>query len=301
MKNIGILITDPEDWTTKSLIETASHNNINPIPINLADAEVTIGTNITYHAGDINLQDLDAIIVRDAGGGNGEGIIFRFDILRQLENFGIPVINSPASIQNAANKYHATYLLAEANIPVPPTKGVQDIESAMNALESFEDAIIKPVFGYKGKGIYRIKNAQLINPDGNLDDTPAREFVSRMMNERKMLYIQKYIANPGRDIRAFVVGDEVIGAIYRKAEGGWLYNLSQGGNTEKCMLGKEQEELCVRACEKMGAEYAGVDLIEGKDGNMVLEVNATPSGAGIYRTWGINPAEKIIDHLMERL
>jgi tetrahydromethanopterin:alpha-L-glutamate ligase len=150
-------------------------------------------------------------------------------------------------------------------------------------------------------GISRIKNGQLINPDGNLDDISAREFVGRMMNERKMLYIQKYIANPGRDIRAFVVGDEVIGAIYRKAEKGWLNNLSQGGNTEKCMLGKEQEELCVRACEKMGAEYAGVDLIEGKDGNMVLEVNATPSGAGIYRTWGINPAEKIIDHLMERL
>lgn len=301
MKNIGILITDPEDWTTKSLIEATSHNRINPIPINLADAEVTIGTNITYHAGDINLQDLDAIIVRDAGGGNGEGIIFRFDILRQLENYGIPVINPPASIQNAANKYHATYLLAEANIPVPPTKGVQDIESAMNALESFGDAIIKPVFGYKGMGIYRIRNGQLINPDGNLDDTPAREIVSRMMNERKMLYIQKYIANPGRDIRAFVVGDEVIGAIYRKAEKGWLNNLSQGGNTEKCMLGKEQEELCVRACEKMGAEYAGVDLIEGKGGNMVLEVNATPSGAGIYRTWGINPAEKIIDHLVEWL
>ncbi|APH39051.1 tetrahydromethanopterin:alpha-L-glutamate ligase [Methanohalophilus halophilus] len=301
MKNIGILITDPEDWTTKSLIEATSNNRITPIPINLADAEVTIGTNITYHAGDINLQDLDAIVARDAGGGNGDGVIFRFDILRQLESCGIPVINSPASIQNAANKYHATYLLAEANIPVPPTKGVQDTESAMNTLASFEDAIIKPVFGYKGMGIYRIKNGQIIYPDGNMDDTPVRGFVSRMMNERGMLYIQKYIANPGRDIRAFVVGDEVIGAIYRKAEKGWLNNLSQGGNTEKCMLEKEQEELCIRTCEKIGAEYAGVDLIEGKDGNMVLEVNATPSGAGIYRTWGINPAEKIIDHLMERL
>jgi tetrahydromethanopterin:alpha-L-glutamate ligase len=113
--------------------------------------------------------------------------------------------------------------------------------------------------------------------------------------------MQEFVENPGRDIRAFVVGEEVIAAIYRSSADGWVNNLSQGGSSSRCVLGDKQEELCVRASEAVGTAYAGVDLIEGKNTDMVLEVNATPSGAGIYKTWGINPADRIIGHIIEKL
>jgi len=116
-----------------------------------------------------------------------------------------------------------------------------------------------------------------------------------------MLYIQEFIENPGRDIRAFVVGGVAIGAIYRKAaSGSWVNNLSQGGSADRCVLTDEQKELAEKASLAIGTTFAGVDIIEGyvkESSPKILEVNGTPSGKGIYDAWGINPAEHIVEYI----
>jgi tetrahydromethanopterin:alpha-L-glutamate ligase len=129
-----------------------------------------------------------------------------------------------------------------------------------------------------------------------------------------MLYIQEFIKNPGRDIRAFVVGGTTIGAIYRKAaSGSWVNNLSQGGRADRCVLTEEQKEIAEKAARAIGTTFAGVDIIEGlpgkldrknsifssqtQGGSQVLEVNGTPSGKGIFESWGINPAESIVKYV----
>jgi tetrahydromethanopterin:alpha-L-glutamate ligase len=139
-----------------------------------------------------------------------------------------------------------------------------------------------------------------------------------LLEERGMLYIQEFIENPGRDIRAFVVGGKAIGAIYRKAvSGSWINNLSQGGSADRCSLTEEQKEIAEKAALAVGTAFAGVDIVEGMTDNLgkevkvhssqtggspkILEVNGTPSGRGIFDAWGINPAEYIIEYIVSIL
>ncbi|MDD3317784.1 MAG: tetrahydromethanopterin:alpha-L-glutamate ligase, partial [Methanosarcina sp.] len=267
-----------------------------------------------FKVGDVKLCDLDAIIVRDAGAGAFEGVSFRFDILRELEAEGIPVVNSPEAIRDAANKYHTSYLLAKTGLPVPETIAVQNVEAALRVISRFEDAIIKPVFGYKGKDIARVKGGEIQFSDRKVESSSLEAILSKLLEERGMLYIQKFIENPGRDIRAFVVGGTAIGAIYRNAaSGSWVNNLSQGGNADRCVLTEEQKELAEKAALAIGTTFAGVDIIEGfaekidkeieikpnqiEEKPQILEVNGTPSGKGIFDAWGINPAEYIINYI----
>ncbi|MGP8322077.1 MAG: tetrahydromethanopterin:alpha-L-glutamate ligase [Methanosarcinaceae archaeon] len=298
---IGIAITDPTDWTAIALIAAAKQKHLAPAIINLHNVDVKIQHGIHYNANDTDLSGLDAVIVRDVGAGTLEGVSFRFDILRQLEMNGTLVINTPQSIQNAANKYHSTCLLAQADLPIPSTRAVQDTENALNALADYGDAVIKPIFGYKGIGIVRIKDGIALQPNNKPCPEPVEQLIDKLITEKEMLYIQEFIKNPGRDIRAFVINGKVIGAIYRKAaDGTWLNNLSQGGTAARCVLSQNQEDICIRAAETIGTVFAGVDIIEEKDDQdsaVILEINGTPSGAGIYEAWGINVAEKIIDYV----
>jgi tetrahydromethanopterin:alpha-L-glutamate ligase len=323
MKKIGIVITDPDDWTAKALINAAREKGFFPYALDLRTAEVSINTTNSKSAVNIktevlSLSELDAIIVRDIGAGAFEGVSFRFDILRELEEEGILVINSPEAIRNAANKYYASYFLAKAGIPAPKTIAVQDLKKALRVVSEFGDSVIKPVFGYKGKDIARIKNEEVFFSDRNIKPVSLEASLEKLLEERGMLYIQEFIENPGRDIRAFVVDGTAIGAIYRKAAAGsWVNNLSQGGSADRCILNDEQKRLAEKASLAIGTIFAGVDIIEGlkehhikeevndcsakENTSKILEVNGTPSGKGIYDAWGINPAEKIIEYLLNSL
>jgi len=306
MKKIGIAVTDPEDWTARALINAAKNKGFSPYTLDLRTAVVDMKTTssestVHFRAGDLSLSDLDAVIVRDVGAGAFEGVSFRFDILRELEAGGIPIINSPEAIQNAANKYHASYLMSKALLPAPDTIAVQDLEAALRAVSRFGDSVIKPVFGYKGKNIARIKNGEVLFSDRKSTSVSLEAALENLLTERGMLYIQEFIENPGRDIRAFVVGGVAIGAIYRKAaSGSWVNNLSQGGSADRCVLTDEQKELAEKASLAIGTTFAGVDIIEGyvkESSPKILEVNGTPSGKGIYDAWGINPAEHIVEYI----
>ncbi|MBN1134433.1 MAG: RimK family alpha-L-glutamate ligase [Methanosarcinaceae archaeon] len=301
MKKIGIAINDSKDWTAKALIESTRQKKIEPSVINLKNAAATIHLGVSYSANGTDLSELDALIVRDVGAGVFDGVSFRFDVLRQLAKEGVMVVNTPEAIQNAANKYYSTCLLAKADLPIPRTEAVQSTGDALNSIAEFGDAIIKPVFGYKGIGILRIKDGTACWSDKRETTTSIEKLINDMIRERGMLYIQKFITNPGRDIRAFVVNGNVIGAIYRTApKGSWINNISQGGTAGRCVLSSELEELCIKAAETIGTVFAGVDIIEGPDDATILEVNGTPSGEGVYKAWGINAAEHIIDYITSR-
>ncbi|WP_406656718.1 tetrahydromethanopterin:alpha-L-glutamate ligase [Methanolobus sp. ZRKC2] len=300
MKKLGIAVTDPDDWTAKSFVESAKRKGIEVCAIDLREAKADINDHLSYNTGSMDLKELDALIVRDMGTGKNDSVTFRFDILRQLETEGTAVINPSSAIQNAANKYHCSYLFSRAGIPIPETRVVQDPKTAMKTLEYFQDTVLKPVFGYKGIGISRIKDGKIIKPDGTNGGGGVEELVKSVLEEKGMIFIQEFVESSGRDIRAFVIDGEVVGSIYRQAaEGWWLSNLSQGGSPAKCILSDEQEEMCIKAAEAVGTVFAGVDIIEGPEGSRVLEINATPSGAGIYSAWNIDVTERIIESILK--
>ena len=283
--NIGIAITDPNDWTSDALIRSVRMRGANPVPFRLSE--------IASYAFNFSMIDrVDAVIVRDVGAGAFEEVSFKFDLLRILEK-KVPVINTPESIRNAANKYYSLHLLKKAGLPVPETVVTSDADVAMDTLDRWGEAVTKPIFGYKGIGIRRFQSGS------NLYDS-NRESIDEILSERGVLYLQEFIPME-MDIRAFVVGDRVAGAIYRYAQNGWITNLSQGGTPERCLLDSEQEEACVLASRSVGTAFAGVDIAETDDGFLILEVNGTPSGRGIYEACGVEVTEDIVDYVISIL
>ena len=291
---IGVVLTDPDDWTANAFMTNISKRGANVIPITLATLSASISAS-DFAIFDTDLKDLlalDAIIVRDVGISFAlEQISFKFDLLRQFEIANIPVMNSPMAIQNAANKFFSFHLFKQAQLPIPRTIVTSDLGVALKTTKELGNVVAKPIFGSQGKGIVKLESTQ---PE-------LKQKLATLLNERGVLYLQQFVPNLGRDIRVFVVGEEALGAIYRISQtGSFISNLSQGGTALKCELTEEMRILAVNAANAVGADFAGVDLIEGDERLFVLEVNATPSGKGIKLACGIDVTERIIERMFER-
>ena len=156
----------------------------------------------------------------------------------------------------------------------------------MAAFRSLGDVIVKPLFGSMGLGMVRVS-----------DEEMAFRVFRAIEQIRGVYYLQRTIDHAGRDIRAFVVGGRVLGAIERRAEG-WRTNLARCGSARTVRLSDEWAGLAVRAAAAVGAEYAGVDLLPARDGQVyVLEVNGIPGWQGLQEATGIDVAAALIDHL----
>ncbi len=291
---IGVALTDPEDWTARAFVRSIEQRGAEAVPINLATISTSIST-MEFTIFDARLQELsfDALIVRDVGISLAlEEIAVKHDLVKLFEASGIPVMNSSDAIQNAANKFYSFYLFRRARLPIPRTLVTAELDVAVKAVETFGTALAKPTFGSQGKGIVKLDSAQR--------DLTAK--LAALIRERGMLYLQEFVPNPGRDIRVFVVGDAALAAIYRVSSvGAYVSNLSQGGTPVACNITEEIRDIAVRAAKAIGADFAGVDLLEGEAGLVVLEINGTPSGKGINRACGIDVTETIVDRLFERL
>jgi tetrahydromethanopterin:alpha-L-glutamate ligase len=291
--NIGIVLTDPEDWTSRAFIKSLEKRGAKPVPINLATLSASLSSS-DFSIFDANLKgvDLDAVIVRDVGISFAlELISFKFDLLQQLE-MSVPVMNSSEALQNAANKFLSFRLFNQAQLPIPRTLVTAELDIALKAIDEWGSSVVKPIFGSQGKEIVKLENTQ---PD-------VKSELEALLKKRGVLYVQEFVPNPGRDIRVFVVGEEALGAMYRVSVGdSFVSNLSQGGTPVACTVTEEMREFAVRATQSVGADFAGVDLIEGEEGLFLLEINGTPSGKGINQACGIDVTERIVDLLFERL
>jgi RimK family alpha-L-glutamate ligase len=238
------------------------------------------------------LLDVDAVLARIIPAGSLEQMIYRVDALHWIEKRGVPVINSARAIERSVDKFYTTALLQEAGLPTPETTVCEGASDAMAALETMGDAIVKPLFGSMGHGMVRVT-----------DPDTAFRVVRALEQLHVVYYIQRTVDHGGRDVRVFVLGGRVLGAIERLApDGQWRTNVSLGGAARPVELPAAWEEMALRAAAATGAEYAGVDLLPSRDGTVfVLEVNGIPGWQGLKQATGIDVAGAIVDYLVERV
>jgi len=240
----------------------------------------------------IPILDADAVLARIIPSGSLEQIIFRVDALHWIEDRGITVINSPRAIERSVDKFYTTALLGEAGLPTPDTVVCESVDAAMAAVRAMGDVVIKPIFGSLGHGMVRVS-----------DPDVALRIIRALDQTRAVFYVQRAIDHDGRDVRAFVVGGRVLGAIERRApEGDWRTNVARGGTARPFELPSKWAQLAVRAAAAIGADYAGVDLLPSRDGEVfVLEVNGIPGWEGLQRSTGIDVAAAIVAQVEARL
>ena len=231
-----------------------------------------------------------AVLARIIPAGSLEQVIFRVDALHTLEERGIPVINSPRAIERTVDKLWTSALLERAGLPVPETVVCEHPDEALAAFRALGDVIVKPLFGSMGLGMVRVTTEEM-----------AFRVFRTLETIRGVYYIQRAIDHAGCDVRAFVVGGRVIGAIERSAPG-WKTNLARGGRARATTLSPEWAELALRAARAVGADYAGVDLLPARDGTVyVVEVNGIPGWRGLQEATSIDVAAAIVEHLLGRV
>jgi RimK family alpha-L-glutamate ligase len=236
--------------------------------------------------------DADAVLARIIPAGSLEQMIYRVDALHWIETRGVPVLNSARAIERSVDKFYTTALLQEAGLPTPETVACEGANDAMSALQTMGDAIVKPLFGSMGHGMVRVADPDM-----------AFRVVRALEQLHVVYYIQRTVDHGGRDVRVFVLGGRVLGAIERLApDGQWRTNVSLGGVARPIDLPASWEEMALRAAAVIGADYAGVDLLPSRDGTVfVLEVNGIPGWQGLKQATGIDVAGALVDYLSERV
>ena len=210
--------------------------------------------------------------------------------LRILNAFGVQTVNTAAVAEACGDKLTTSTLLAKAGLPQPRNVVAFSPESALEALEELGyPAVVKPVVGSWGRLLAKVN-------DRDAAEAIFEHKATLGSTQHQIFYVQEYIEKPGRDIRAIVIGDRVLTAMYRKSEH-WITNTARGGEGELCPISPEIESLCLNAAQAMGGGVLAVDLIEHSErGFLVNEINHTMEFHTMQPLSGVDVAGEIVEY-----
>jgi ribosomal protein S6--L-glutamate ligase len=284
---IAILSCSPKCYSTSRLKEAALARGHKAVVLNTLSCSIDVEKDepgIIYRGK--SLSHYDAVIPRI-----GASITFYgLAVLRQLEQMGVYTINPARAIARSRDKLHSMQILSRRDIGIPRTAFVKRKDDVMPAIERIGGApvIIKLLEGTQGVGVILADTSKI-----------AQAIIETLQSTKQNVLIQKFVKeSKGTDIRAFVVGDRVVGAMRRQASGDeFRSNVHRGGTATQVELSQEYETTAVRAAQIMGLDMAGVDMLEGNDGPQVMEINSSPGLEGIEGATKVDIAGQIIEQI----
>ena len=237
----------------------------------------------TVYYGGESLEKADAVIPRIGASQTFYGTA----VVRQFETMGSYCVNSSEAITASRDKLKSLQILAQDGINMPVTgfaSHTMDIEGVIEKVGSVP-LVMKLLQGTQGQGIVLAETRKA-----------AESVMSAFRQLEADILVQEFIKeSSGTDIRALVVGDNVVAAMRRIApEGEFRSNVHRGGRTEQIILNQEEEKIAVGAASVLGLRIAGVDLMRSKRGPLVLEVNSSPGLEGIEASSGVDVAGNIV-------
>jgi ribosomal protein S6--L-glutamate ligase len=288
---ISILSRQPRSYSTKRLKEAALGRGHKVQVMDTLRFAISVEeeTPDLYYRGK-RVGRYDAVIPRI-----GASITFYgCAVVRQFEQMGVYSLNPSQGITVSRDKLRAMQILSRHTIGIPMTAFVRSRSDVLPAIERVGGApvIIKLLEGTQGIGVILADSIKV-----------AEAIIETLQSAKQNVLIQKFVAESrGTDIRALVVGDRVVAAMRRRAQGGeFRSNVHRGGRSEAVELDPEYERVAIRAAHIMGLNVCGVDMLESADGPQIMEVNSSPGLEGIERATGLDIAGEIIEHLENQL
>ncbi len=288
---IAVLSRAPHSYSTQRLRAAAQQRGHNVKVLNT----LRFAIDLTADAPDLffrgkQLSDYDAILPRI-----GNSITyFGTAVVRQFEQMDVYTPNTANGISSARDKLRANQILSRHNIAMPPTAFVRNRADVRPAIERVGGApvVIKLLEGTQGIGVILAPQVKV-----------AEAIIETLHSTKQNVLIQKFIAESrGRDIRALVVGDRVVAAMRRVADGDeFRSNVHRGGRVEPVTLDPVYEQTAVRSAQIMGLRVAGVDMLESDEGPLVMEVNSSPGLQGIEAATNLDVAGAIIDYIANQV
>jgi ribosomal protein S6--L-glutamate ligase len=284
---MAILSCNPKCYSTRRLREAAKQRGHSVKVLNTLKFAIDLEQgNPDLYFRQKRLSLYDAVLPRI-----GASITyFGTAVVRQFEQMDVFCANSSASIVTSRDKLRSLQILSRHQIGIPKTTFVRDKRDVLPAIERVGGApvVIKLIEGTQGIGVLLAESVE-----------SAAAIIEMLQSQKQSVLIQKFVAeSKGRDIRAFVVGDQVVAAMRRVAQGQeFRSNVHRGGHTEPVNLDETYRETAVRAAQIMGLRVAGVDLLEGESGPQVMEVNSSPGLEGIEGSTQLDIAGAIVDYM----
>ncbi len=284
---LAILSCSPKCYSTRRLREAADQRGHKVKVLN------TLNFAIDLREGDPDLfyrqkllSHYDAILPRIGASITYYGTA----VVRQFEQMDIFCANSSSGLTNSRDKLRSLQILSKHHIGIPETTFVRDKKDVLPAIERVGGApvVIKLIEGTQGIGVLLAESVK-----------SAEAIIELLQSQKQSVLIQKFVAeSKGRDIRAFVIGDRVVAAMRRVAQGQeFRSNVHRGGRTEQVVLDTTYCETAIRAAQIMGLRIAGVDMLESSEGPQIMEVNSSPGLEGIERCTQLDIAGAVIDYI----
>jgi len=213
-------------------------------------------------------------------------------ISKIYEANGVQVVNTPQVAERCGDKYVTSQILVQHGIPTPRVLMAFDEESALAAVDEMGyPCVMKPVVGSWGRLLAKVDNRPMAES--------LVEHKATLGVNHQIFYIQEYVNKPGRDIRAFVVGEEPIAAIYRSSEG-WITNTARGGIATHCPLTPELSDICRRTARAIGGGLLAIDVFETDGGLTINEVNHTMEFRNSITTTGVDIPALMVDYVLQQ-
>lgn len=234
--------------------------------------------------------DADAVFIRSISATRGHYTALA------TERAGIPTINPSRTAEVCADKARTSLALHRAGVPTPDTRIAFEPETTLAALDDLGyPAVIKPVQGSWARLVHRV--------DSRREAEQLLEYRTMMANPTQHVhYVQRYIDKNGgdgfRDLRAFVVGDQTIAAIWRTSPH-WVTNTARGATTQACPVDDDLDDLCQRAADAVGGGILAIDLMETPDGLTVHEVNHTMEFRNSIAPTGVDIPGRMLQYVQE--
>lgn len=284
---LAILSRSPRCYSTRRLREAAQRrgHNVKVLDTLKFSIDLQQGDPDLYYRGK-RLSQYDAVLPRIGA----SLTYFGTAVVRQFEQMDVFAANSSIGITNSRDKLRSMQILARHHIGIPETTFVKSRADVLPAIQRVGGApvIIKLLEGTQGVGVILADSVKT-----------AESIVETLQSTAQNVLLQKFVAeSKGRDIRALVVGDQVVAAMRRVAQGTeFRSNVHRGGKTELVELDERYRETAVRAAQIMGLRIAGVDMLEGAQGPQLMEVNSSPGLEGIETATKLDVAGAIVDYI----
>ncbi|MDR1992797.1 MAG: RimK family alpha-L-glutamate ligase [Nitrososphaerota archaeon] len=287
----GIMTRNPEAWSSTQVREALNKHSIPYECFTFPRMVARLAYNPPFKVNTTNiLDDLDALIIRPIGRGSLEELVFRMDMLYKLERQGFYMINPPTAIEHCVDKYDILALLEDVKIPVPRTLVTESVTEALKAFNELGgDVVVKPLFGSRGQGATRVNDIDI-----------ADTIFKAITFYHGVIYMQEFVEHGHSDIRAFVIGDQVIASMCRIADG-WKTNYSKGARPVSVEISEAYKELAIRAAKAVDCKIAGIDILEGPQGPCIVDVNSQPGWKGLQMVAKVNIADELVKFVLAEI
>ena len=289
MKKIAVVGT-PGGWSSELLADTLHEMTGYRLLVDMEKITLDLPSGKAWFE-DHDLTRLDALMIKKIGAWYSPDLLDRLEILRLINERGLPIFSPPVNIMRVLDRLSCTITLQSAGIPMPPTTVTEDTGAALKAVERYGEAVFKPLYSTKAKGMVVIEAGP-----------QASEAVERFHEENAIMYIQQKVDLRGKDMGLAFLGGAYLTTYARvKSEGAWNTTTRSGGKYEAYDPEPAIVELAQKAQNLFGLDFTCVDVAETDLGPVVFEVSAFGGFRGIQTARNIDAARKYVEYAIGRL